>query len=308
MTQPILITGADGQVGRALQRALAGLPLVALNRQQLDLANPTSLAATIAAVQPSVIINAAAYTAVDKAESERDLAFAINATAPGVLAELARQQGIVFIHYSTDYVFDGCAPLVGGVPRPWREDDATGPRNVYGASKLAGEGAIQAIPGASLILRTSWVYDGQGKNFLSTMLRLGQTRDTLSIVDDQIGAPTTAQYIAESTATIVRNAQAQRDPYRAIQERAGLYHLTMGGAISWFTFAQSIFSQVKQQSPGTKTLSLLPIPSRDYPTPAVRPQWSVLDNERLGRVFGIAQTPWHDGLVATLPLALQATP
>jgi dTDP-4-dehydrorhamnose reductase len=308
---PILITGADGQVGRALQTALAKVlpsePVLALNRAQLDLAHAPALKQRVLPLRPRAIINAAAYTAVDKAESERELAFAINADAPRALAEAAKALAVPFIHYSTDYVFDGIARLTGDAPRPWQEDDSVAPLNVYGASKLAGEVAVRESGAAALTFRTSWVYAPYGKNFLLTMLKLGATRDQLSIVADQIGAPTTAEYIAETTTAILARALQMPDPCGFVAERTGVYHLTMGGSVSWFQFAEAIFSGAKRLSPGTKTPLLVPIPARDYPTPATRPQYSVLSNSKLKNTFGVEQPGWAEGLAKTLPVALSTS-
>lgn len=307
---PILIIGADGQVGRALQTALPvalpGAALLPTSRTSLDLAAATALVDRVLAIKPCAIINAAAYTAVDKAEGERDLAFAINGDAPGVLAALARQLNVPLIHYSTDYVFDGIARLEQDMPRPWREDDPVAPLNVYGESKLRGEQLIAASDAAAITLRTSWVYAPYGKNFLLTMLRLGAVRENLTVVDDQIGAPTTADFIANATASILAQALQTQDPYGFIAERRGVYHLTMAGSISWFQFAQEIFLQCRARVPGTKTPQVLPIPARDYPTPAKRPQYSVLSNAKLARVFGVQQHDWQSGLARTLPQALNS--
>jgi dTDP-4-dehydrorhamnose reductase len=303
----ILITGADGQVGQALQSALpthlSQYTLWPANRAALDLA-AHDLAAQVVALKPAAIINAAAYTAVDKAESERDAAFAINAEAPRQLAKAAAALGVPLIHYSTDYVFDGVAKLEHGAARPWREDDPVAPLNVYGESKLAGEVAIAEAGAAALTLRTSWVYAPYGKNFLLTMLRLGAAREEMSVVSDQVGAPTTAAFIAQTTASLLRQALQTQDPCGFVGDRRGVYHLTMAGAVSWFQFAQEIFSGVARAQPGTKTPRVLPINTEDYPTPAKRPQYSVLDNGKLNKTFGARQQDWHSGLAQTLSAVL----
>ncbi|PVZ10357.1 MULTISPECIES: dTDP-4-dehydrorhamnose reductase [unclassified Pseudomonas] len=283
----ILITGAQGQVTLALQARLAGLGEVhALGSQQLDLADPAAIRAQVRALAPGLIINPAAYTAVDKAESEAPLAHAINAHAPGVLAEEAARLGVPLIHYSTDYVFDGAKA------EPYVESDATGPLGVYGASKLAGEQAIAAVGGEHLILRTSWVYSLTGRNFLLTMQRLLQERDTLSVVADQFGAPTWACTIADSTAALVERWQAGQ------AGAWGTYHLTASGSTSWFGFAEAIAEQLK--AAGKPCARLVPIDTAQYPTPAKRPANSRLDCSLLQRAWGVSQPDWHAALLSCL--------
>ena len=269
----ILLTGATGQVGWELRKALAPLGEVkAFDRFGLDLADTPPLVATVRALQPQVIVNAAAYTAVDKAETERDMAFAVNATAPRVLAEEAKRIGALLVHYSTDYVFDGSKST------PYVEDDAPDPINVYGASKLAGERAIVGTGCRHLILRTSWVYGPRGKNFYLTILRLAKERPELRIVDDQIGAPTSSLEIARATALLLR-----KDPQ-------GLYHLSAAGETTWCGFARALLARA-----GIST-SVVPIRTEDYPTPARRPRNSRLDCARLRVEFGVALAPWEQGL------------
>ncbi|MDH5212501.1 MAG: dTDP-4-dehydrorhamnose reductase [Betaproteobacteria bacterium] len=269
----ILLTGATGQVGWELRKALAPLGEVkAFDRFGLDLADTPPLVATVRALQPQVIVNAAAYTAVDKAETERDMAFAVNATAPRVLAEEAKRIGALLVHYSTDYVFDGSKST------PYVEDDAPDPINVYGASKLAGERAIVGTGCRHLILRTSWVYGPRGKNFYLTILRLAKERPELRIVDDQIGAPTSSLEIARATALLLR-----KDPQ-------GLYHLSAAGETTWCGFARALLARA-----GIST-SVVPIRTEDYPTPARRPRNSRLDCARLRAEFGVALAPWEQGL------------
>lgn len=283
----ILITGAQGQVTLALQARLAGLGEVhALGSQQLDLADPAAIRAQVRALAPGLIINPAAYTAVDKAESEAPLAHAINAHAPGVLAEEAARLGVPLIHYSTDYVFDGAKA------EPYVESDATGPLGVYGASKLAGEQAIAAVGGEHLILRTSWVYSLTGRNFLLTMQRLLQERETLSVVADQFGAPTWACTIADSTAALVERWQAGQ------AGAWGTYHLTASGSTSWFGFAEAIAEQLK--AAGQPCARLVPIDTAQYPTPARRPANSRLDCSLLQRAWGVSQPDWHAALLSCL--------
>jgi dTDP-4-dehydrorhamnose reductase len=283
----ILISGQHGQVSRELQLRLGDLgQLHLLGREQLDLAHPEAIREQVQALKPDLIINAAAHTAVDQAESEPELAFAINAQAPGIFAEEAAQLGIPLIHYSTDYVFDGSKDS------PYNEDDVPNPLGVYGHSKLAGEQAITAVGGQHLILRTSWVYSQHGRNFLLTMQRLLQEKPELNIVADQIGAPTWAGTIALSTRALI-------DRWQAGQAGAwGTYHLTAQGETSWFGFAQAIAEQLKAQ--GLPCARLIPIPSSDYPTPARRPLNSRLDCSRLLREWQVSQPHWQQALIDCL--------
>jgi dTDP-4-dehydrorhamnose reductase len=279
----ILIIGQNGQVSRALQSRLAGMgELIVLGSGQLDLARADQIRAPIEAIRPDLIINAAAHTAVDQAESEPQLALAINAVAPGVLAEVAAELGSPLIHYSTDYVFDGHKP------GPYTEDDVPNPLSVYGRSKLAGEEAIRQAAGPHLILRTSWVYSTEGRNFLLTMQRLLQEKPHLRVVADQIGAPTWAATIADSTARLIERWQAgQRGAW-------GTYHLAAQGETSWFGFAQAIGENlIEQRKP---CAALEPIPSSAYPTPAPRPLNSRLDCTRLFQEWGVSQPDWRSAL------------
>jgi dTDP-4-dehydrorhamnose reductase len=274
----ILLLGRNGQVGWELERALAPLgELTALGRANLDLADVPPLVARVRALQPEVIVNAAAYTAVDKAESERETAFAVNATAPRVLAEEAKRIGALLVHYSTDYVFDGAKAS------PYVEEDPTNPLNVYGASKLAGERAITASGCRHLIFRTSWVYGPRGANFMLTMLRLARERPELRVVDDQVGAPTSSSAIARATAAALE--RALRSP-----GLAGLYHLAASGETTWCGFARAILAQAGLAAP------VVPIRSEEYPTPARRPRNSRLDCSRLRATFGVTLAPWQEGL------------
>ena len=283
--------GKNGQLGWELQRSLASLgELTALDRHGADglwgdLSDPGRLAATVRAVQPQVIVNAAAYTAVDQAESEPALARRINAEAPAALAREAAARGALLVHYSTDYVFDGSGR------QPWREDDAPGPLSVYGHTKLEGERAILASGCAHLTLRTSWVYAARGGNFARTMLRLAAERERLTVIDDQWGAPTGAELIADVTAhAIVRTRQQP--------ERAGTYHLAAAGETTWFAYARYVLEQARQARPAMtmKAGELLPIPTSAYPTPARRPHNSRLDTGRLQAAFGLALPPWQHGV------------
>ncbi|MBK5001592.1 dTDP-4-dehydrorhamnose reductase [Pseudomonas sp. S31] len=283
----ILVCGRNGQVAQALQAELAGLgELHLLGREQLDLAQPEALREPLRALAPDLIVNAAAHTAVDQAESEPELAFAINAEGPRVLAEEAARLGVPLIHYSTDYVFDGDKPA------PYTEDDAPNPLGVYGRSKLVGEQAIAAVAGQHLILRTSWVYSLHGRNFLLTMQRLLQEKPELRVVSDQIGAPTWASTIAASTRALIERWQAGQ------AGAWGTYHLTAQGETSWFGFAQAIGEQLKAR--GLPCAELLPIPSSDYPTPARRPFNSRLDCSRLAREWQVSQPHWQQALIDCL--------
>ena len=279
----ILITGQHGQVSQALQAHLQGLgELMVLGSNQLDLAKPDQIREQIRAHRPDLIINAAAHTAVDQAESEPDAAFAINAIAPGIIAQEAKALGIPLIHYSTDYVFDGSKPA------PYTEADTPNPLSVYGQSKLAGEQAIATAGGQYLILRTSWVYSNQGKNFLLTMQRLLQEKPQMRIVADQIGAPTWAGTIAGSTRALIERWLAGE------AGEWGIYHLTAQGETSWFGFAQAIGEHL--HADGKACAELEAIPSSAYPTPAKRPLNSRLDCSRLQQQWHVSQPHWQDAL------------
>ena len=287
----ILLLGKNGQVGWELQRSLAPLgELTALDRHGADglcgdLGNPEGIAATVRAVQPQLIVNAAAYTAVDQAESEPELARRINAAAPAVLAREAAAGGALLVHYSTDYVFDGSGQ------RPWREDDATAPLSVYGQTKLEAEQAILASGCAHLILRTSWVYAARGGNFAKTMLRLAQERERLTVIDDQWGAPTGAELIADVSAHAI--AQTRQQP-----GKAGIYHLAPAGETTWFQYAKHVIAQAQQAQSAIKikATEILPIPTSAYPTPARRPHNSRLDTRKLQAAFGLSLPPWVRGV------------
>lgn len=294
----ILLTGVTGQVGWELQRALVTLgDAIAVKRSnsnpnlQMDLAQPDTIRRVIQEVKPDLIVNPAAYTAVDKAESEPELAMMINGTAPGVIAEEAKQIGAAIVHYSTDYVFDGKSQT------PYTELDRPNPQNIYGKTKLAGEQAIQAVGIPHLILRTSWVYSLRGKNFLLTMLRLGRERQELRVVDDQIGAPTWSGAIAKATTEILAGANGNISNYLA--QNGGLYHLTASGKTSWYGFAKAIFENDTNER---KLENLVPISSEEYPTPAKRPTFSLLDCEKLSSSFGVVLPDWEESLkVAIAP-------
>lgn len=287
----VLVFGGNGQVGQELLRALAPLgPVVATTRsgalpdgsacEVADFNQPDSLTALLERIRPAMVVNAAAYTAVDRAEEDRDAAWRANAEAPGVIARWCAEAGVPLVHYSTDYVFDGQGT------RPYREDDATAPLGVYGGSKLAGEEAIRAAGGRHLIFRTAWVYASHGANFLRTMLRVGAERDVLRVVADQVGTPTPAALIADVTA-------------QALQQGGGLsgtWHLTATGETSWHGFAEAIFDEAVATGRLRHGPKVEAITTADYPTPARRPAYSRLDVSRLQSDFGIALPSWQEGL------------
>ena len=293
----ILLIGNNGQVGWELQRTLATLGNVMVadqvnTRLALNLADPDSIRSVVREVAPDLIVNAAAYTAVDKAEEEPELAMTVNGTAPGILAEEAKQGGAALIHYSTDYVFDGSADS------PYSEKDQPNPINVYGRTKLAGDQAIEGVGGSYLILRTSWVYGARGQNFFLTMLRLAKERESLKIVDDQIGSPTWCRMIAECTAQILASApvlDGNLDIKAHLADHAGVYNLTSSGSTSWYGFARAILDMTatgKQR----KLHELLPIPTSEYPVPAPRPIYSVLSGDKLRDTFGLVMPEWQEAL------------
>lgn len=296
----ILLTGGNGQLGFELQRALAPLGRVhAVDVADCDLADATALRTLVRAIRPEVIVNPAAYTAVDKAESEPGLAQAINAIAPGVLGEEAAQLGAWVVHYSTDYVFDGAKA------EPYAEDDAAHPHSIYGASKLAGELALRQSGARHLILRTSWLLGAHGGNFARTILRLAAERDQLSVVADQIGAPTTAALVADVTAHLLR--QASREGADAFP--FGLYHLTAAGATSWHDYARFVVSEARALGARLRLepSAILAIDTAGYPTAARRPANSRLDTSRLHRTFGLHLPDWQDGVRHTLQQILDAS-
>ena len=284
----VLVLGPAGQLGRELQQSFGDAgEVVTPSRDTLNLADEEQMRGFIRSVAPDVVLNAAAYTAVDRAESEPERAMAVNARAPGVLAEEAKRVGALLVHYSTDYVFDGSKAGA------WDEKDSPKPLNVYGMSKLAGEQAILGVGGRYLIFRTSWVYGPRGNNFLLTMLRLGRERDRLNIVDDQIGAPTTTIELAHATHSIVDGILSDR--FGAIEKWAGIYHMTCGGSVSWCGFAKAIYERGESLLRGRSPI-VHPIGTSEYPTAAKRPQNSVLSNEKLRGCFGIELSPWDCAL------------
>jgi dTDP-4-dehydrorhamnose reductase len=290
----ILLLGANGQVGTELRRSLAAVgDLVAATRsgeldgracERADCDDPSGLAALVERVRPDVVVNAAAYTAVDRAEQERDAAWRVNAEAPRVLADACARHGARLVHYSTDYVFDGRGM------RPYREDDPTAPLGVYGASKLAGEDAVRASGALHMIFRTAWVYAAHSHNFLRTMLRVGGERDVLRVVADQVGTPTPASLIADVTANALRHPSAP----------AGTWHLTADGQTTWHGFAEAIFAGAVRRGLLPRAPMVEPITTADYPTPAARPAYSVLDTRKLRETFGISLPAWQDGLGGVL--------
>lgn len=287
----VLVFGGNGQVGQELLRVRAPLgKVVATTRsgtfpdgsacETADFGQPDSLPTLLNRLQPSIVVNAAAYTAVDRAEQEVDAAFAANAQAPGVIARWCAAHGVPFVHYSTDYVFDGQGAA------PYREDEPTAPLGVYGTSKRDGEDAVRAAGGRHLIFRTAWVYASHGANFLRTMLRVGAERDALRVVADQIGTPTPAALIADVTVQALQHSD----------QLSGTWHLTANGQTSWHGFAEAIFAEALATGVLAKVPTVEAIPSSEYPTPAKRPAWSVLDNRKLQQDFGIVLPTWQDGL------------
>lgn len=284
----ILVTGAGGQLGRELALRLGPDEAVCLPRAGLDLTDAPAVRRILTALKPTVVINAAAYTAVDRAEAEPEAAFALNAEAPGTLAQICHEQGAALLHVSTDYVFNG------ENRRPWREDDATGPINVYGASKLAGEQAIQDAMPRHLIVRTAWLFGAHGPNFVRTVLRLARERGALRIVADQTGSPTWAGHLAEVLIILARRIVQGDSP------TWGVYHYAGAPASSWHGFAEAIVHAAVAQGLLSAPVPVAPIASADFPTPARRPAWSVLNGARMTASFGLAPPDWRIGLAQTL--------
>ncbi|MBH8553156.1 dTDP-4-dehydrorhamnose reductase [Nostocaceae cyanobacterium CENA357] len=290
----ILLTGVTGQVGWELQRTLMTLgEVIPVGRSQLNLAQPNTIPHIIREIQPDLIINSAAYTAVDKAESEPELAMTINGVAPGIIAEEAKRLGAAIIHYSTDYVFDGANTI------PYTEEDQPNPQNTYGKTKLAGEEAIASVGVPHLILRTSWVYGLRGKNFLLTMRKLAQEKEEIKVVNDQIGAPTWNRVIAEATAQIL--SQSRQDVSNFFADKGGLYHLTASGATNWYEFAQAIFTYDVQDDK-RKLQKLIAITSKEYPIAAIRPAYSLLNSQKLTNTFGLILPDWQKSLELVLAM------
>ena len=289
----LLVFGRTGQVAREIcQLAKPGLEIMALGRDQADLTDPAACAAAIASTDADAVINAAAYTAVDRAEEEEGLAHTVNAKAPGAMAQAAAAKGVPFLHVSTDYVFDG------GGRKPWREEDPTGPLGAYGRTKLAGEQAVAAAGGVHVILRTAWVFAGHGSNFVATMLRVGKDRDRLTVVDDQRGGPTPARAIA---AALVTMAEGLTDGATG-SEKTGIFHFAGQPAVSWCGFAREIFARTGWD----QTPEIAPIRTEDWPTPAARPANSVLDCSRVEQELGIEVPDWVTQLEAAWPAIARA--
>jgi dTDP-4-dehydrorhamnose reductase len=289
----VLVLGANGQVGRATveEAARRGHACVALRREEADLGAPATLARALDAIGPvDVVVNAAAYTKVDQAESDRDRCFAVNRDGPAALADWCATRDAALVHFSTDYVFDGSKT------EPYAESDATRPLSVYGASKEAGERAIRRRWHRHVILRTSWVYDAAGANFVRTMLRLGLERDVLKVVADQRGAPTTAADLAATALHVAERVLSAKTSF--VLPAYGTYHCTAEGETTWRDFADAIFEIAGRRVARRPTI--VGIPTSDYPTPAARPKYSVLDNARLTAAFAPPRRPWRDGLVETL--------
>ena len=294
-----LVLGANGQVGFELARALAEVGEVVTATREggdghlaADLAQSDSLATALDNARADIVVNAAAYTAVDRAEEEPELADRINHVAVAEIGAWAARTGAGVVHYSTDYVFDGSAK------RPYREDDTTAPLGVYGRTKLEGENALRASGARHLILRTAWVYAARGRNFLLTMLRLGAEREELRVVDDQIGAPTGARLIARTTANVLQNWQAMLETRDARFD--GVHHLAAAGQCSWHAFATAIFEGAAERGLIVRVPRVVPVATSEYPTRARRPAWSVLDCERLEAAFGLQLPAWEQGLAGVL--------
>ena len=300
MTRKILLLGKNGQLGWELKRTLAPLgDVIPLGRAELDLTDFRAIREAVREIKPQLIVNAAAYTAVDRAEIEPDVAMAVNGTAPGVLAEEGRRVEAALVHISTDYVFDGRKRS------PYTEDDAPHPINVYGRSKLEGEQAVQAVGGAYLILRTSWLYGLRGKNFLLTILRRAEEAETLRVVDDQIGCPTWVGFVAEAVAQILCTPAGPRSWMGPEREGSTeIVHCAATGQTSWYGFAKAILESAPDR--GGRVGALAPIPSAEYPSRAVRPAYSVLSTERLGSRYGICPPSWTDQLAACLQAFLRS--
>jgi dTDP-4-dehydrorhamnose reductase len=289
----ILLTGTSGQVGAALWPLLERQGSVwAPKRDAFDLSRPPTLTVALDAARPELIVNPAAYTAVDRAEDERELAFRVNAEAPAVMAKWAERHGVPMVHFSSDYVFDGSGTA------PWREESEPNPLSVYGASKLAGDQAIIAAGPAYLIARTSWVYAAKGTNFLSTILRLAKEREELRVVADQVGAPTSARVIAESIVNVL--SAAQGDPGRMLGERGGILNVACSGATSWRGFATAIVEGARARGMTLRCEGILAIRTEEFPTKAKRPANSRLSTRRIVETFGIAPLPWRDALAREL--------
>jgi len=283
----ILLTGKTGQIGEELNNIVGDLGnLITVDKEQLDLSKPNSIEPVILDIKPDIIINPAAYTAVDKAEEEPDLAMTVNAIAPGLLAKAARKVGAGLIHYSTDYVFDGCSEI------PYKEEDPPNPLNVYGKTKLAGEKALAEAGVPFLIIRTGWVYSLHGKSFLRTIKKLAEEKDIIQVVDDQIGAPTWARSVALKTHQILKQCLNKKWLETKDPSLSGIFHLTCQGKTSWHGFARKVLNI----SNASQNIKLIAIPTSDYPTSATRPSNSLLNNKKIQKVFGLDMPHWEDAL------------
>jgi len=303
MSVKILLIGKNGQIGRDLNFLLPRLgEMTALGREKLDLTKPNDIREAVRTIRPNVIVNAAAYTAVDQAESDELAAHAINAEAPGLLAEEAKKAGALLVHFSTDYVFDGLKRA------PYNEDDPANPVNIYGKTKLEGERRIQASSAVHIIFRTEWVYSREGRNFLLTILRLATHQKELRIVDDQIGAPTSSREIAAATVHVLEKALAGQSGPCSLSDVSGVYHMTAAGETTWYGFAKAILEEAAQVPPNDPWLGVatghhplvtrrvFPISTAEYPTPARRPSYTVLSNAKLERTFGVRMPDWREQL------------
>jgi dTDP-4-dehydrorhamnose reductase len=315
MKTRILLTGKNGQVGRHLLHLLPRLgEVVAFDRQQLDVAKPEDIRRSIREMRPNLIVNAAAYTAVDQAEKEEVLARAVNADAPALIAEEGKKIGASLVHYSTDYIFDGLKNS------PYEETDSPRPVSVYGKTKLAGELAIRDSGIPHLIFRTAWVFSTRGRNFLLTILRLASQREELKVVNDQTGAPTWCREIASATTEILASLAARDESVFSLADASGTYHMTARGVATWYDFAQGILERASRVSPSTPWLAaatngrpllarrVIPITTAEYPTPARRPAYSVLSNSHLSKTFGIQLPDWHTSLDEVFRAGLELGP
>ncbi|MEP6491288.1 MAG: dTDP-4-dehydrorhamnose reductase [bacterium] len=284
----ILVVGGTGQIGHELVRELAGLgPVIAPPRHDLDLLDAASTRDMLRRTMPTIVVNAAGFTAVDAAESERELAAAINADAPALLATECTRLGAALVHFSSDYIFDGAKRS------PYVETDPRGPLNVYGETKLAGEHGVAAAGGMHLILRTSWIYGPRGRNFVSTMLRLAREREELSVVDDQVGAPTSAAAVAKAVTEILRSLVGAADFVDAFEAASGVYHMSAAGSTTWYDFARTILADDPASNEQVCRV-IKPVKSTKYVTAAQRPAYSVLDNSKLAEEFGVRLSPWTE--------------
>ena len=297
----IVIVGRNGQLAWEATQRFQGLgEIICLGRPEFDLLDLNGVREEIRRIKPTVIVNAAAYTAVDQAESESEAAMKINSQAPAAMAEEAKRLGALFITYSTDYVFDGKSAT------PYSETNPTAPLNVYGASKLSGERAVEAVGGNHLIFRTSWVYGARGKNFLKTILKLATERPELRIVDDQVGAPTWSRDLADATRKIIEQIVSKIESENiligeALGDRRGIYHMTATGSVSWCGFAAAILEEMEKRGLSKRSLvKIVPIPSQEYPTPAARPHNSRLCNDKLKNAFGVTLPAWQQSLAAVM--------